>query len=494
MSKNNHKRVRPFLAIELLNSFSTRELGDLSDFAACKYHNTDVHVVVLLEALRKDVIHKKDFDEAAQCVVYKAVFPKKSAPKKSLNPQQKALLLAKMTILTRLSEASLTYEALKENAACRTELLYPELLKRKQFGLFNRNKTKDDKLLSVKTAKDVRDYAQKFTMESENLLYLHHKELSMTKDNLPELIEGLDIYYLISKLKLYIICVSYMRMSAKKSYDMKAMDAIVPLLSLPQYADHPLIHVHQLALNLLKTDDITQYKKLIELLDIKEGFISKKDLNDFYIIAANFCSKKIKEGNCEFYQHAFDLYRMMDSKDLLKEGTFMSINKLKNIITLSCRLNEFDWAKKTIEKYRSTLEKEHANSVYHFNMGAVAFYQNDFKTALSHFIRVEKVNLAYDMDCRIMLLKSHYELDQEYDERTIRTFLLSERFIQSHKGLIQRDKDAYKNFVRILINIYNTRHGAGRMTPEKIQKKLEKLEFVSDKKWLEEKIKGLDHK
>ena len=158
---------------------------------------------------------------------------------------------------------------------------------------------------------------------------------------------------------------------------------------------------------------------------------------------------------------------------------------------MSCRLNEFDWAKETIQKYRPNLEKDHANSVYHFNMGAVAFYQNDFKTALSHFIRVEKFNLAYDINCRIMLLKSHYELDHEYDERTIRTFLLSERFIQSHKGLITRDKKAYKNFVRILINIYNTRHGAGKMTPEKVKRKLEKLEFVSDKKWLEEKIAGL---
>ncbi len=90
-----------------------------------------------------------------------------------------------------------------------------------------------------------------------------------------------------------------------------------------------------------------------------------------------------------------------------------------------------------------------------------------------------------------MPLKFHYELDVECDERTIRTFLLSERFIQSHKGLITRDKKAYKNFVRILINIYNTRHGAGKMTVEKIKKKLEKLEFVSDKKWLEEKIERL---
>jgi len=491
-TKNQSKKTNSFFVVELLNSFTKRELADFASFIACDYHNTDLHVVNLLDALTKQVIHQKAFDEALQSMAYCATFPKKSAPKKSLNSQQKALLLAKMAVLTRLAETFLMYEELKENAACKTELLYPQLLKRKQFALFHRNMTKDDKALNGKTAKGVRDYAQKFRMESEHLLYLHHKELLRTEDNMPELIESLDVCYLINKLKVYISCVALARISAKKSYDMQPIEATTSLLNLPQYAEHPLIHIHKVALDLLQKNTLRLYEELIQLLNTNEKFISNNDLNDLYKIAVNFCSKKIKEGHSEFYQHALDIYRIMDSKNLLTEGNFMPINKLKNIITLACRLNEFDWAKESIEKYRPNLKKAHANSVYHFNMGLVAFYKNDFKTALSHFIRVEKVNLAYDINCRIMLLKSHYELDHEYDERSIRTFLLSERFIQSHKGLITRDKKAYKNFVRILINIYNTRHGAGKMTAEKVRRKLEKLEFVSDKKWLEEKIEGLE--
>ena len=133
---------------------------------------------------------------------------KKAAPKKLLNAQQKASLLAKMTILLRLVEAFLMNEELKENGACKTELLYPQLLKRKQFALFHRNMTKDNKVLTAKTAKDVKDYAQKFRMESEHLLYLHHKELLRTEDNMPELIESLDVCYLINKLSVFIIMVN----------------------------------------------------------------------------------------------------------------------------------------------------------------------------------------------------------------------------------------------------------------------------------------------
>jgi len=87
------------LVVELLNSFSKYELADLANFVSCDYHNTDVYVVSLLDVLRKKVIHQKAFDEALQCVAYRATFPKKTAPKNSLNSQQKALLLAKMTVL-----------------------------------------------------------------------------------------------------------------------------------------------------------------------------------------------------------------------------------------------------------------------------------------------------------------------------------------------------------------------------------------------------------
>ncbi len=482
------------MVIELLNSFSKRELVNLGNFVSCNYHNTDTHVVALLNVLREEVIHKKKFDDMVQCVVYRATFTKKTAPKKILNQRQREALRAKMTILLRLIERFLTYEALNKNTAYGADLLYEQLLQRGQFWLFNRHIAKDTKTLNAKSEKGIEDYAHQFKMQSALLKYLHQKGLVITKDNLPELIKNLDIYYLLNKLELHGTCIALTHFSAKKSYDFTPMKAVDALLEIPEYANHPLIRIHRVALDLLENNTIELYEKLIALLNTYESSISPKNLNNFYKIAGNFCGKKIKEGNSKYYRKAFDLYLVMDDKNLLMEDSYMPVGKLKNIITLSCRLNEFIWAEKTIEKYRPNLEKVHADSVYQFNMGAVAFYQKDFKTALSHFIRVEKVNLAYDIDCRIMLLKSHYELDKEYDERTIRTFLLSERFIQSHKGLTSNNKKAYKNFVRILINIYNMRHGVGKMTPEKIRRKLEKLEYVSDKQWLLKKIEELEKK
>jgi len=191
------------------------------------------------------------------------------------------------------------------------------------------------------------------------------------------------------------------------------------------------------------------------------------------------------------YKQLFELYREMDAQNLLSDGNFIELRKLKNVLGAARRVGEFEWALNIVEKYSPMLKKTFQKSVYHFNCGLIAFDQADYNKAISHLIKVDKINDAYDINGRIMLLKANYEIDTEYDERTLRILYQSEQFIKNRKNLVTNDKKAYKNFVRLLINIYNTRHGAGMMTAEKIKTKLEKMEFVSDKKWLMEKIEGL---
>jgi len=97
-----------------------------------------------------------------------------------------------------------------------------------------------------------------------------------------------------------------------------------------------------------------------------------------------------------------------------------------------------------------------------------------------------------DLGTRIMLLKSHYELDKEYDERTMQIFRSAERFVKGNKALEIKRKKGFKNFIRVLVNIYRIRHRVGKMTTAKVRTTLDKFEFNSDKKWLLEKIEVLE--
>jgi len=475
--------------IELLNSFTEKEMNGLAYFVSCHHFNTDIFVVELLKTLQKNILHKRTFDDAAQRLVYEKIFAEKILIK-NWNEKKKKILSAKLSLLTRLAERFLSIEALHENAAYRSDLLYQKLLDKRQFKLFNRHLKKDKKQLEANPQKDINYYEHRQKTEKNVLDYLHRSGKLHKEDNLQELVYQMDIHYFLDKLSYYITLLT-IEGATQKTYDTSTMKATSHLLDLPQYAGHPLIQVYRTTINLMQQQSEATYRDLLNLLDNYAGQIPEKDLNGFYIVATNFCVRQIKKGLFSF-EDMFDLYKVMDEKNLLIEGDFIPVNKLKNTITAACRIHHFEWAEKAIEKYHNFIRKPVRESVYHFNLGVIFFYKNDYKSALHHFVRVENVNLNYDIDSRMMMMKSHYEIDKEYDERTLQIFRSTERFFNANQSLSTVDKKAYKNFIRTLINVYRIRHRATKMTLESIKEKVNRQEVNSDKKWLEEKIAGLN--
>jgi len=467
--------------------------NNFAEFSNCKYHNTDTYSLILLKFLVKKVIHLRDFNEALQLEAYKETFKEKSTPKKELNKQQKGFLLTKMTVLLRLAENYLCNEALKSDSAKRNALLLSQVLKKDQFNLFKRVENKEKKRLSEIRKKDIENYEDYYQIELKKLDYLHKTGLLIKKDNLELTNEFLDIFYILNKINIFNTSLSISSLSAKKTFCFDILNDLKILLENDKYLNIPIIKGYLISFQLIQKKDQLYYFQLIELLDQSSGKIPESDQRGFYTIANNFCTKKIKEGKEEYYVYVFNQYKIMDTNNLIVEGNFVQVGSLKNLVTIGCKVSKYSWASNMVEKYKNSILKEYRLSVYHFNIGTIAYYKKQYDKALNHFIKVDKVNLAYDIDCRIMILKCHYELDEEYDERAMRRFVLAERYIQGNKELVKDDKKAYKNFIRFLLNLYRIKHNATRMTLESLLNKIEKAEFISDKKWLLEKIEDLEN-
>lgn len=477
-----------FLCIELLKKFSMKELTALACFVESKYFNTDELLVKLLAALKQWVLCEEHFNNALLAEVYKMVFDEKVI-KGELNAQQKKLFNYKLSALLRLTERFLVIESIDEYPAYYDDILYEKILGKRQFKLFKRHIKRSKKQLEVSTKKNMKDYEHLQKIEENILDYQYLSNQLQTQDNLPTLIYFTDIAYLSKKLGQYSTILFLEDVTSKK-YDISAIEAIKELLDIPEYTSHPLIQIYQVANRLTKTQNELVYKELLVLLENHSVSITKADLKGFYTIAANFCARQIQKGQFGF-QQLFEVYKTMDEKNLLFDTNFISVDELKTIVAASCRIGKFDWALQMIEKYQPYVEKKTRQSVYHFNLGVVAFYQQDYPKALHHFIRVESVNFNYDINCRVIMLKSHYECDKEYDERTLQIFRSAEKYFNENQQLTTKNKKAYKNFIRTFINVYRIRFGATKMKLEDLTKKLEKQDVNSDKKWLLEKIEQI---
>lgn len=489
--KNPLKKEKKFLLIDLLQSFNNKEKERFTYFITSTYFNTDQSVVKLFKALKKNVLSRKPFDDAAQIQVYQATFSNLSLPKNVLTKQQKKVLGAIMSKLTKLAQRFLIIEHLEQYPTFEMKILNEQLLEKKQFNLFNRLLKKNQKQLDSQLEKGIEHYAFGFELEMERMNYLYQKGLLIKENNFPALIDNLDKYYLLNKLKLWLTIQSIANVSTKNSYDFTSFEAIKSLLDHSEHSNNRLILLYRIVIQLLDTKKEADYFYLVKLLEQYGLDIPRNYLVDFYTVACNFCMHQVRIGQIDYNRKLFELYKVIDAKGLLLEGDYLQLIKFKNIIGASCHVDEFEWAIKMVHKYYIYTAKEVQKSIYHFNLGTIEFYKSNYKEAISHFIRVEKIDLAYDLDCRMMLLKSYYEIDKQYDERTMQIFRSAERFIETNQELTYAPKKSYKNFIQILINLYRVRHKEGKTTIKGVENKLEKMAYVSDKKWLVDKIENL---
>jgi len=102
------------------------------------------------------------------------------------------------------------------------------------------------------------------------------------------------------------------------------------------------------------------------------------------------------------------------------------------------------------------------------------------------------INQTHDINRRSLMIKSFYELDTEYKETTHTLFRSFEKYIREHKSLTTKSKTSYKNFIRILINLYRIKHNETKMQLSNLKEKLEAQKLNSNKTWLQEKIAELE--
>ncbi len=484
---------RPFLCIELLNTFSENEIADMLHFVSCPCFNKDESIGRLLEALKKYALNEKEFGENERSRVYEKTFINKSPPEKGLNKNQRSLLNVKMNTLTSLAEQFLAMQAVKENKSYRCELLYNTLLKRQQYRLLNKHLKKHKKELVQQEEKDTTYYAHQSKLEQVTFDYLNHSGQLRKEDNLPELICSLDMHYLLNKLELQLTALSMRHIPGKQVYDLSSMTAMTALLDLPQYAEHPQIILYRACIVLMETKSEEAYFDVLNLLEQYEPLVPLSMLKGFYTVAINHCATQIGFGKLAYFQTMFDLYKLMDAKNLLIENGFISRSNLKNVVTMACRVEEFAWAKEAIERYRPHLRKAVRDSVCDFLLGVIAFHQKDYETAHNKFRQVGKIDKTYDINARLLILKCLYEKEIDYNS-TMQTFRSAQRYFKDNKVLPTKTKKRYVNFIKILIKIYHFRDDVNgtKAKLERIKEELNTQKVNCDKRWLLEKIEELE--
>lgn len=487
---NQTKTIALFLCIELLESFSKKELQKFNQFVNSPYFNTDIRLINLFNTLKKEVLHKPFTDEQ-HAKVYKKVFERKRI--KELNEIEKKSLRTKLSKLNQLAQQFLVIESIRENQNSFNDHLLKCLLDKRNFNAFNTLLKREKKRLAAKQRKETDDFEHLYRVEVHYVeyLFLSGSLYKKSQYQFNDVIGKLDIQYLIKKLSLFMAFFSNKLVKSNQSIDSTTLSVTNDLLKLPRYTIEPYLNILNATNNFLQEFSIKSYHNILFLINKYGNSIPLADLKGIYIVILNYLYREIKKGNIDCEKDLVKLYISMDDRNLLLEENLMPVIKLKNITHGMCKNNYLDKAIYFIEKYTPFVRKEDRKSVNSFCLAIVYFYQKDYEKALDHCIQMTSVNQTLETNYRTLVMKIYYERDQSYSEKTERFYRSAEKFFNDNKSLSVLNKKSYKNFTQILINLYRFKHKEGRMTIEKLETKLEQQDYNIDKKWLLEKIQEL---
>lgn len=331
--------------------------------------------------------------------------------------------------------------------------------------------------------RDFQHYETQYLLEAEALAFSESASRTAPR-NLQAVNHSLDLAYLANKLRQSCVALSHQAV-ANVEYDLGLLGLVLGYLDGNELAEqHPAIGLYFYFYQAATTGEETYFEKLKAGILRHGGTLTPAELRLIYLLAINYCIRRINEGAVRFNHDLFELYSAALQSDVLLENGHLSRFAFKNIAALALRLGEFDWAEDFIEKYSPAVDARHRRNYTDYNLAKLHYARRDFPKAMRLLHKVEYEDVFLSLDARVLLLKIYFE-QQETE--------VLESFIQSFQRFLNRKKELgyhRENYLNTLtftskllnINVLNKKE------KEHLLQEIEQTKAVGEKEWLLERF------
>lgn len=269
---------------------------------------------------------------------------------------------------------------------------------------------------------------EQFTDQSIIMRGKNHAPVNIEKEE-----AALDIGFVLKKLKNGCDILNRMMIFNYK-YDLGILHHLLPYIKerWSFFGEIPIINIYYRVLSaFLEPDHHNRFFELVEFIEKNRSEINEEDLRRIYRYAINIGIELLNVDEKKFSRGTFRLYQAMIKDGLQLENDEIRDMDFKNIVTLSCRLKEFDWTKWFMDAHRGHLNVEFRKNTYNFCLAFYHYNQQNYQEALMLLSKLNFKNPFYLINAKSMQIKIFYEL-KEYD------LLLS--FLESFRLFLIRNK------------------------------------------------------
>lgn len=325
---------------------------------------------------------------------------------------------------------------------------------------------------------------------AKNLLEWEQFELNSSKKrdipiNLQELGLNFDIAYFSGKLRQACFLKAQQAFYTI-DYDFAWVEQIIAYIIKKEWQNIPAISLYYNAYLLsAQQEGQTSFDNLKQQILEYGALFTPEEIKDIYLLAINFCIKKVNNGERDYAEESLKLYKKGLEIGCFLEKGYLSKFTYANVVAFGIMTADFIWTENFIQNYRNKLQKNHRQSAYAFNMARLLYFQDkNYDAALIFLRKVSDKDLLNTLNAKILQLKIYWETKEN---NLLESHLEAMANFIRRKEVIGYHKENFLNIIsftkRLLkVNFYD------QTEIQKLKKAIEQSTVNSEKKWLLEQV------
>lgn len=459
----------------ILIQLSTKELREFDDFVQSPYFNKRNNLVKLFQYLQYCLFNNNPPERS---IAFKKIYPK-------IAYDDTKLRLA-MSDLLKLVERFLIQKEQEQNeiAACiQLASAYRQRNLPKQFQRTLR-KLRLQQAKQIIRNDEYFNYNYQIELESFEFTSLNQR---VTAESLQAISDNIDFAYLALKLKQTCFLLSHQNIQ-KANYRLGLIDEIITYVRTENYLDIPAIAIYYYTYFLLtQPQEEIHFQQLKQILGTYTEQFPRTEIRDVYLMAINFCIKKINSGHTKYFDECLDLYEEALSKELLLENGILSRFTLNNIIGLGLKRKNYQRVENFIYEYSPKIEPAYRENALNFNLARLHYERKNYAAALQSLVQVDDKDPLFTLIAKTLQLKIYYETDE---------FSVLEAHLDSMRTYVKRKKNIayhaanYLNIIKYVKKLISINPFA-KSDIQKLAQLIENEEVLTEKKWLLNQLRKL---
>lgn len=267
----------------------------------------------------------------------------------------------------------------------------------------------------------------------------------------------------------------------KKTYDFGMLPFMLEFLEQhPSWLEEPAILAYYLCYQAATaSDDVLYLQRLREVFADYRTAFPEDEIKAIYRHVLNLCIRRLNEGENRYQAEVLQLYRTGLEQDILLEYGQLPAATFKNILSISLKMSEQDWAEAFLERYLPLVPPAQREEMRLYNFGKLRFSQRRFEEAMPLLARLHSDDPLVMLDAKVLQAKMLYETGE--------TVVLQD-FLNNFKAFLRRQSisEGHVAYFTQIIQLFGKLLALAPGDLEKreaLRRSVQELRIESDKAW-----------